>query len=137
MAIDYKCLGRNSTTQNRRYEILKWILKGYTPAEIQKITGNDIKEVYNDIQFLHKTPLHNVPVELMKDMGQSFFEVKIKELEENLDTLDAHSKLWLETQALIIKTKTELLKLQGGYVEKVEHTITEPIQIIWPKQSNE
>lgn len=138
MTINYKCLGRTPKIQKRRYEILALTLKNATPAEISRITGIDIKQVYNDIQYLNQnTTQHEVSLEILKGMNASFLEMKIRELESNLNKLNKDSRLWLDTQSKIIDIRDKLMKLQGVYVEKVEHTITEPVQIIWPKQSNE
>lgn len=122
MAMNYECLGIDTEMQERRYAVLKHFLKGFTPREIAKATGLTIKKVYNDLLFLRTNQLHDVPIEMIRDFGKSFYELKIRELEDSLDGLKSMPNAWLGAQKLIKEMKVESLKIQGGYIDRVEHS---------------
>lgn len=119
--MDYKCLGSTDEIRARRYAVLIAFLKGGNPTEIAAGTGFKIRQVYSDIDFLRRNPLNNLPVDIVRDFGVSFYEMKITELERRAGTLkDPNSTLWLGIQKLIKEYKSELLKLVGATIERVE-----------------
>lgn len=129
MTINYKCLGHNDKMRVRRYYVLTYFLKGATPQEIAQFTEENpklkpitIKQVYNDIGYLRTHPLHDLPVDIVKDFGKSFYEMKVTELERKLKKHEENPSVWLGIQKLIKDYKDASLKLQGASVEKVEHT---------------
>jgi len=128
MTINYTCLGQNDTMRKRRYNVLSFYLKGGTPEETVNITNKNpdipditLKQVYNDIQFLRNTPLHDLPIEMARDFGKSFYELKVTELERKLSKNESNPAVWLGIQKLIREYKADSLKLQGLMNEKVEH----------------
>lgn len=135
MTLNYTCLGHNETIRDRRYKVLTFFLKGATPQETANTTGMTIRQVYNDILFLRTNPLHDLPIEMVRDFGKSFYEIKVTELERKLKANESNPSVWLGIQKLIKEYKDASLKLQGAVVEKVELEITKPIQIKWPDQS--
>ena len=122
MTLDYSCLGKNEEVRERRYKVFILTLKGAKPVEIQKTTGQAIRQVYNDLLFLRTNPLHNLSVDMMRDLDQSWFAIKISELERNLQQLDPYTNMWLKTQELLLRYKVDLMKLSGVLVERVEHS---------------
>lgn len=134
VGFDYACLGKNEDVRERRYKVFILTLKGMKPCDIQNQTGQTIRQVYNDLLFLRSNPMHNMSVEMLKDIDQSWFAVKITELEQNLMLLTPDSKLWLETQDQIRKYKVELMKLSGVMVEKVEHSGEIGLSVGWDEQ---
>jgi len=131
IGLDYKCLGKTEELRARRYQVLVAFLKGGNPAEIAKGTNFPIRQVYSDIDYLRRNPLNTLPVDIVRDFGVSFYEMKVTELERRAQLIkDPNSTLWLGIQKLIKEYKSEILKLVGASVErmelsgKVEHTVT-------------
>lgn len=127
MTLNYTCLGHNEKLRDRRYLVLTYFLKGATPNEIadfseqnKKIKTITIKQVYNDIAYLRKTPLHDLPVDIVKDFGKSFYELKVTELERKLRKHEENPSVWLGIQKLIKDYKDASLKLQGASIEQIE-----------------
>jgi len=118
--IDYTCLGQNTEMRKRRYDVLSLFVKGATPQETANLLNLSIKQVYNDRLFFTTNPLHNLPAEMARDFNQSFYEMKVRELEGRLKDFKTDSKSWLATQELIRKYKADSLKLMGLMNEKVE-----------------
>jgi len=118
--MDFTCLGSNEKIRQRRYTVLKLYLKGLTPQEISKKTGLKQKHVYNDVLFLKTHKLNDLPIEIYRDMGMSFYELKIKELESELEKHKQNPSVWLGVQKLIKEYKDTMLKLIGASNEKVE-----------------
>jgi hypothetical protein len=122
MTINYTCLGKTEEMRERRYTVLTFFLKGARPFEIAEINGLPIKQVYNDLMYLRTHPLHDLPIDMVRDFGKSFFEIKISELERNLKKYGNNPSVWLGIQKEIRGYKNDLLKLQGALVDKVEHS---------------
>ena len=118
--IDHRCLGKTQPVQERRYNVLSLLLKGAKPREIIDILKLSDNQVKNDIFHLTSTPLHNTTVDIARDYNQSFYELKVRELEGRLKDFKTDSRSWLATQELIRKYKADSLKLQGLMNEKVE-----------------
>ena len=136
MTLNYTCLGSNDKIRQRRYNVLSFYLRGGTPDEIftlinktEKLPPITLKQVYNDVQFLRSTSLHDLPVEMVRDFGKSFYEIKVSELERKLSKNESNPAVWLGIQKLIREYKGDSLKLQGLMSEKVEHSGT-IVQII-------
>ena len=126
--IDYTCLGQNTKIRERRYNVLSLLVKGTKPREIVdslKLTDDQVK---NDIAFLTTKPLHNMPVEIAKDFNLSFYELKVRELEDKLEKLKDTPKFWMATQELIRKYKADSLKLQGLMNDKLDVKV-DPITV--------
>lgn len=130
MPIDYRALGPNAKLQHRRYKVLRLYLKGATPPEIAHMTGETIKTVDNDLQYLRTKQLNELPLMIMKDMGNSFYELKIRELEAEIaklpnktpEDIRSYSNTRLGYEKLIQKYKEQSLQLMGAFTERVEHT---------------
>lgn len=120
MTLDYSCLGKNDQVRDRRYKVFVLAHKGVKPAEIVKQTGQTIRQVNNDMFFLRTNPMHNLSVDMLRDIDQSWFAIKIAELEDNLLQLGPQTSTWLKTQDTILRYKVELMKLSGVLVERVE-----------------
>jgi len=127
--INYKCLGSSEVIRERRYQVLTFYLKGAKPKEItelvQRMPGCEqfkIKDCYDDIAYLRSHPLNDLPIEMVRDFGKSFFEIKITELERSLKKNEANPPTWVGIQKLILAYKSELLKLTGASVERIEHS---------------
>jgi len=114
--IDYTCLGQNTEMRERRYDVLALFIKGATPQETHKILSKQkhpdltLKQVYNDRLFFTTNPLHSLPAEMARDFNQSFYEMKVRELEGRLKDFKTDSKSWLATQELmgLMNDKVEL-----------------------------
>ena len=127
MTLNYTCLGSNDKIRQRRYNVLSFYLRGGTPDEIftlinktEKLPPITLKQVYNDVQFLRSTSLHDLPVDMVRDFGKSFYEIKVSELERKLSKNESNPAVWLGIQKLIREYKGDSLKLQGLMSEKVE-----------------
>ena len=135
--IDYTALGKNKKTADRRYKVLRLTMKGLTPIEILRSINTlggvyakvSYKTIQRDVCHLQTTQLNTLPLDIIKDMGQSFFELRIREYETELKTTKndgARAKL----HELIHKAKIESLKISGAYVEKVEHSGNVGVSIV-------
>lgn len=127
MTLNYTCLGKSDKIRNRRFKVLMLFLKGGTPAEIyinMNEQGINIskKIIYNDLSYLRITPLHDLPIDMVRDFGKSFYEIKITELERKLRRNESNPSVWLGIQKLIKEYKDSSLKLQGAVIQKIEHT---------------
>lgn len=145
--INYRCLGKSDKTRNRRYHVLSFYLKGAKPSEIHnlvsRMTGYEKykqKDCYDDVAYLRSHPLNDLPLEMVRDFGKSFYEIKITELERKLIFNETENPtVWLGIQKLILSYKMELLKLTGASVERVEHSgsVISAIQYIPAKVDDE
>lgn len=121
MTMNYTCLGRNDDMRERRYKVLTFYLKGASPQETADYTGLPIKQVYNDLMYLRTTPLNDLPMDMVRDFGKSFYEMKITELERRLKKVEGNPPVWLGVQKLIKDYKDASLKLCGALTERIEH----------------
>ena len=129
MTLDYTCLGPYDEIRKRRYFVLSLLIKNATPAEIvemsiksEKQEDLTIKQVYNDLSYLRTHELHNLPLNMVRDINCSFFELKVTELERKANKYETNPSVWLGIQKLIGYYKEKSLQLQGALVEKVEHS---------------
>jgi len=147
--INYRCLGKSDKIRERRYNVLTFWLKGAKPGEIHKMVsripgyeGYTQKKCYDDVAYICNPEhiLHDLPIEMIRDFGKSFFEVKITELERKLITYESENpNVWLGIQKLILNYKMELLKLTGASIERIEHSgsVISTIQYVPAKANNE
>ena len=131
MTLNYTCLGSNDEIRKRRYNVLTFFIKGAIPDEIVRFTNENpniesitTKQVYNDLSYLRSHPLHDLPIDMVRDFGKSFYELKVTELERKLKKNESNPAVWLGIQKLIREYKGDSLKLQGLMSEKVEHSGT-------------
>ena len=137
--IDHSCLGKTKPIQERRYKVLALLVKGTKPREIVDLLNLTDDQVKNDIAHLTTKPLHNMPVEIAKDFNLSFYELKVRELEDKLEELKDTPKFWMPVQELIRKYKADSLKLQGLLSEKVElsGSVSHPIEYVPAKKPDD
>lgn len=119
--INYKGLGTTEKIRERRYQVLTYSLKGGKPSEVAALIGVKIKTVYDDIAYLHSHRLQDAPIEVYRDLGNSWYEMKITELERSSKEYKG-SPVWVNLQNTILKYKTDQLKLIGAFVEHIEHS---------------
>ena len=75
--------------------------------------------------YLRGARLHDLHVDIVRDFGKSFMEMKITELERKLKKLEeTNPRLWIDTQKLIREYKNDLLKLAGATVDRSEVTVS-------------
>ena len=134
--IDYTCLGQNKTMRERRYKVLKEFVKGKTPKETAEILDMPMKQVENDRLFITNGGLQNTPVEIVRELNNSYYEIKHAELEGEAEKYrdDEDRKSYIAIQKVIGDNKSASLKLMGLMNEKIELEVTKPIQISWPKR---
>ena len=137
IGLDYACLGVSEEVRKRRYNVFVMTVKGAKPVDIQKQTGRSIRQVYNDLSYIRSHPMNNLSINMMKDIDQSWFNIKIYELEQNLMQLDPGTDIWLKTQDQIRKYKVELMKLSGVLVDKVEHSGDVGITLGWDEKNDD
>jgi len=127
MPQDLRALGQNERMRKRRYKVLRLWLKGATAGEIAHNTGEKIKTIYNDLDYIRATPLNTLPVEVIRDMGVNFYELKVRELEARIakvppEEARKHPNYVLGLEKLVQRYKEESLKMQGCYQENINHT---------------
>ena len=112
MTLNYTCLGSNDEIRKRRYNVLTFFIKGATPDEIVRFTNENpniesitTKQVYNDLSYLRSHPLHDLPIDMVRDFGKSFYELKVTELERKLKKNESNPAVWLGIQKLIREYK--------------------------------
>lgn len=132
---NYIILGQNDDIRARRFRILQLYLRNATPPEIAHSLGLELKQVYRDITFLRSIRLNDLPIEIIRDMGSNFFEMKVRELQSRVaaipeDEVLKNSNYVLGLERLILQHKSESLKILGAYQDPDEHP-TGPIQIIF------
>lgn len=120
MVVNYECLGKTAATRERRYKVLVFYLKGATPIEIAKLMGLKPKRISNDIYFIKNNAINNLPLNIVRDLGQSFFEQKITELERKLKENETDMRVWLGIQKLILEYKDRSLKMYGALFDGPE-----------------
>lgn len=137
MTINYKCLGQNDKFRERRYKVLTFFLKGATPQETAEYAEIPIKQVYNDIAYLRSNPLHDLPIDMVKDFGKSFYEMKITELERKLKKYESNPSVWLGIQKEIRGYKNDSLKLQGVANDKIDVNHSGEIALKWSEDEDD
>ena len=120
--VNYECLGTTNKIKARRYNILclRWI-KGYNAQDIAAALNVSRRLVYEDIDYIKKHKMNDLPLEIWKDLDQSWFLIKIKELEAKLDQVESTTQ-WINIQNTILGYKKEFMKLTGVYEEQINHT---------------
>ena len=71
---------------------------------------------------IRKQPLHTLSATIAKDMNNSAYELKIRELEVMAESVKHDIKAWTALQKPILEARAASLKLQGLMSEKVEHS---------------
>ena len=122
--IDYTCLGQNKAMRERRYKVLKEFVKGKTPKETAEILDMPMKQVENDRFFITDGGLKNTPAEVVRELNNSYYEIKHAELESEAEKYrrDEDRKSYIAIQKVIGDNKSNSLKLMGLMNEKVEHS---------------
>jgi len=110
--------------RERRYKVLSEFVKGKTPKETAKVLDIPIKQVFNDRLFLTGGNLKNVPAEIMRELNNSYYEIKHAELEKQSEKYldDDDRKSYIGIQKEIRGFKSDSLKLMGLMNDKVEHS---------------
>ncbi|MCK5012735.1 MAG: hypothetical protein KAS66_02860 [Candidatus Omnitrophica bacterium] len=124
--IDYTCLGQNKAMRERRYKVLKEFVKGKTPKETAEILDLPMKQVENDRLFITNGGLKNTPAEVVRELNNSYYEIKHAELETEAKRYidDDDRRSYIAIQKVIGDNKAASLKLMGFMNEKVEHSGT-------------
>jgi hypothetical protein len=133
---NYKKLGANDQMRLRRYKVLQLYLRGATPPEIAHTLGMEPKAVYNDIEFLRTCQLNDMALDIIRDMGANFYEVKVRELSARISSIPAEDvrknySYILGLEKLIQKYKEESLKIQGAYLGTEDPETPQEIKIIF------
>ena len=122
MTVDYDLLGKSKAIRDRRYKVLSLMVKGGTPDDITRTLGLSFQTVHNDMAHIRKQPLHTLSATIAKDLNNSAYELKIRELEVMAESVKHDIKAWTALQKPILEARAASLKLQGLMSEKVEHT---------------
>lgn len=124
--IDHTCLGKNKTMRERRYKVLKEFVKGKTPKETAETLDMPMKQVENDRLFITDGGLKNTPAEVVRELNNSYYEIKHAELETEAEKYknDEDRRSYIAIQKVIGDNKAASLKLMGLMNEKVEHSGT-------------
>ena len=124
--IDHRCLGQNKAMRERRYKVLKEFVKGKTPKETAEELDMPMKQVENDRLFITDGGLKNTPAEVVRELNNSYYEIKHAELESEAEKYrdDEDRKSYIAIQKVIGDNKSASLRLMGLMNEKVEHSGT-------------
>ena len=128
--IDYTCLGQNKAMRERRYKVLKEFVKGKTPKETAEILDLPMKQVENDRLFITNGGLQNTPVEIVRELNNSYYEIKHAELEGEAEKYrqDEDRKSYIAIQKVIGDNKSNSLKLMGLMNDKLDVKV-DPITV--------
>jgi hypothetical protein len=128
--IDYTCLGQNKTMRERRYKVLKEFVKGKTPIETAEILEMPMKQVENDRLFITDGGLKNTPVEIVRELNNSYYEIKHAELEGEAEKYreEEDRKSYIAIQKVIGDNKSNSLKLMGLMNDKLDVKV-DPITV--------
>ena len=128
--VDYKCLGQNKTMRERRYKVLKEFVKGKTPIETAEILEMPMKQVENDRLFITNGGLQNTPAEVVRELNNSYYEIKHAELEGEAEKYrqDEDRKSYIAIQKVIGDNKSNSLKLLGLMNDKLDVKV-DPITV--------
>ena len=110
--------------RERRYKVLKEFVKGKTPKETADILNMPMKQVENDRFFITDGGLKNTPAEVVRELNNSYYEIKHAELEKESEKYrdDNDRKSYISIQKEIRGYKSDSLKLMGLMNDKVEHS---------------
>ena len=128
--IDYTCLGQNKAMRERRYKVLKEFVKGKTPIETAEILEMTMKQVENDRLFITNGGLQNTPAEVVRELNNSYYEIKHAELEGEAEKYrdDEDRKSYIAIQKVIGDNKSASLKLMGLMNDKLDVKV-DPITV--------
>ena len=128
--IDYTCLGQNKTMRERRYKVLKEFVNGKTPIETAEVLDMPMKQVENDRLFITNGGLQNTPVEIVRELNNSYYEIKHAELEGEAEIYrdDGDRKSYIAVQKVIGDNKSASLKLMGLMNDKLDVKV-DPITV--------
>ena len=128
--IDYTCLGQNKAMRERRYKVLKEFVKGKTPKETAEILDMPMKQVENDRLFITNGGLQNTPVEIVRELNNSYYEIKHAELESEAEKYreEEDRKSYIAIQKVIGDNKSNSLKLMGLMNDKLDVKV-DPITV--------
>lgn len=128
--IDYTCLGQNKTMRERRYKVLKEFVKGKTPKETAEILDMPMKQVENDRLFITDGGLKNTPSEVVRELNNSYYEIKHAELEGEAEKYrrEEDRKSYIAIQKVIGDNKSASLKLMGLMNDKLDVKV-DPITV--------
>ena len=128
--IDYTCLGQNKTMRERRYKVLKEFVKGKTPIETAEILDMPMKQVENDRIFITNGGLQNTPAEVVRELNNSYYEIKHAELEGEAEKYrqEEDRKSYIAIQKVIGDNKSNSLKLMGLMNDKLDVKV-DPITV--------
>ena len=120
MTIDYECLGRNDKIRKRRYDVLTYHVRNANADDIAKALNITRKMVYKDLDAIYKVNPPNIPLEIVRQMQNSAFELKIRELEAKSSVTGISITDYGKLQDLVLKNRLASLKLMGLLNDKVE-----------------
>lgn len=120
MPINYECLGRNDKIRKRRYDVLTYHVQNAHADDIAKALNITRKMVYKDLDAIYKTNPPNLPLDIVKHMQNSAFELKIRELEAKSSVTGISITDYGKLQDLVLKNRLASLKLMGLLNDKVE-----------------
>lgn len=128
--IDYTCLGQNKAMRERRYKVLKEFVKGKTPKETAEILDMPMKQVENDRFFITDGGLKNTPAEVVRELNNSYYEIKHAELEGEAEKYrkEEDRKSYIAIQKVIGDNKSNSLKLMGLMNDKLDVKV-DPITV--------
>jgi len=116
--------------RERRYKVLKEFVKGKTPIETAEILDMPMKQVENDRLFITNGGLQNTPVEIVRELNNSYYEIKHAELEGEAEKYlnDKDRRSYIAIQKVIGDNKSASLKLMGLMNDKLDVKV-DPITI--------
>ena len=116
--------------RERRYKVLKEFVKGKTPKETAEILDMPMKQVENDRLFITDGGLKNTPAEVVRELNNSYYEIKHAELEGEAEKYrdDEDRKSYIAIQKVIGDNKSASLKLMGLMNDKLDVKV-DPITV--------
>ena len=116
--------------RERRYKVLKEFVKGKTPKETAEILDIPMKQVENDRLFITNGGLQNTPVEIVRELNNSYYEIKHAELESEAEKYrdDEDRKSYIAIQKVIGDNKSASLRLMGLTNDKLDVKV-DPITV--------
>ena len=116
--------------RERRYKVLKEFVKGKTPKETAEILDMPMKQVENDRFFITDGGLKNTPAEVVRELNNSYYEIKHAELEGEAEKYrkEEDRKSYIAIQKVIGDNKSNSLKLMGLMNDKLDVKV-DPITV--------